>query len=156
MIGLNRTRSGTTAKAMPKQAKISRIKAFHTYTIQEAADIAGVSTHTINNWGKNGLRMMDAVRPTLIRGDDLRGYIKAQRNKRKSPTDPDTFYCVACRQARNAAENMADCTIIGNRATLTALCATCETIVSKPVAKANVTALARTLDLTIKRHEATL
>lgn len=99
---------------------------------------------------------MDAAQPTLIRGDDLREYIKAQRHKRKSPTAPDTFYCVVCKKARNAAANMADCTIIGNRAKLTALCATCETIVSKPVAKANITALGMTLDLTITRHEVTL
>jgi len=148
--------SGMAGKAMPKQAKLNRIKAFQSYTIQEAADIAGVSDHSIHNWGKNGLRMMDAARPTLIRGDDLRDYIKAQRSKRKSPTEPDTFFCVVCKRPRHAAANMADCTIIGNRATLTALCATCETIVSKPVAKSSVTALARILDLTIKRHEVTL
>lgn len=141
---------------MPKQAKLNRIKAFQSYTIQEAADIAGVSEHTIYNWGKNGLRMMDAARPTLIRGDDLREYIKARRSKRKSPTEADTFYCVACKRPRHAAANMADCTIIGDRATLTALCATCETIISKPVVKSNVTTLARIFDLTIKRHEGTL
>jgi len=141
---------------MPKQAKLNRIKAFRSYTIQEAADITGVSDHSIHNWGKNGLRMMDAARPTLIRGDDLRNYIKAQRSKHKSPTEPNTFYCVVCRRPRHAAANMADCIIVGNRATLTALCAICETVVSKPVAKANVTSLARLLDLTIKRHEVTL
>ena len=141
---------------MPKQAKLNCIKAFQTYTIQEAADIAGVSIYTIRNWGKNGLRMMDKDGPPLVRGDDLQDYIKAQRNKRKAPTQPDTFYCVACRQARKAAANMADCTITGNRAKLTARCAICETVVSKPVAKANVTALSKILDLTIKRHEATL
>lgn len=141
---------------MPKQAKISRIKSFQSYTIPEAADIAGVSPPTIHNWAKNGLRLMDAEQPTLIRGDDLRAYIKNQRDKRKTGTDPNTFYCFSCKQVRPAAANMADCVIIGKRAKLTALCATCETIVSKPVALVTVADLALTLDLTITRHEATL
>ena len=141
---------------MPKQARLSGIKSLHCYTKAEAAALVGVSTRTIGNWTRGGLPLMDATHPPFIRGDDLRDYIKAQRSKRKSPTEPDTFFCVVCKRPRHAAANMADCTIIGNRATLTALCATCETIVSKPVAKSSVTALARILDLTIKRHEVTL
>lgn len=141
---------------MPKQAKISRIKSFQCYTIPEAADIAGVSIHTIHNWAKDGLRLMDAERPTYIRGDDLRDYIKAQRSRRKVATAPDQFYCVGCKVARHAAANIADCAITGNRAYLTALCETCETILTKPVAKAQITHLAQILELTITRHKPTL
>lgn len=141
---------------MPKQAKLSKIKSFQSYTIPEAAAIAGVSTPTIHNWSKNGLRLMDMAQPTLIRGDDLRAYIKGQRDKRKAVTRPDTFYCFGCKQTRHAAANMADCMISGKRAKLTALCAICETVVSKPVALSAVANLALTLDLTITRQEATL
>lgn len=141
---------------MPKQAKISGIKSFHCYTIQEAADVAGVSVHTIRNWSKDGLRLMHTARPVLIRGDDLRDYIKTQRENRKVPTKADEFYCVRCRATRKAAAQLADCIITGNRAKLTALCETCETVVSKPVAQAQIAQLGRTLDLTIKRQEATL
>ncbi len=141
---------------MPKQAKISRIKSVYCYTIPEAADIAGVSKYTIHKWAKNGLRLMDAEQPTYVRGDDLRDYIKSQRVKRKVATAPDQFYCVACKTPRYPAARMADCAIIGNRAKLTALCEICETVLSKPVAKAQITNLAKRLDLTITRHEPTL
>jgi len=141
---------------MPKQAKLTGIKLFNCYTVQEAADISGVSTHTIRIWAKNGLRLMDSTRPVLVRGDDLRDHIKAKRAARKVKIALDQFYCVHCKAARHAAENIADCEITGNRAKLTAICESCENVVSKPVSLVQITELARILDLTIKRHTATL
>ena len=138
---------------MPKRARLCGIKAFRCYTIDEAAEVTGVSPRTIRNWAVDGLRVMDCSRPALIRGDDLRVYIKAQRNKRSVKTRIDTFYCVRCRAARRAAEGMADCDIQNGRATLTALCEFCETVLSKPVAVARIPEIAMTLDLKIKRHD---
>jgi hypothetical protein len=141
---------------MPKQARLSGIKSFRCYTFEEAAEITGVSARTIRNWSSNGLRLLDRSRPILIRGDDLRGYIKDQRESRKVKTDPDEFFCCRCRRARKAAGGFADCLIVGKRVTLTALCETCETVVTKPIAEARIPEIARTLDLTIKRPEETL
>lgn len=141
---------------MPKQARLSGIKAFRCYTIEEAAEVSGVSPRSIRNWAADGLRVMDGTRPTLIRGDDLRDFIKSARASRKVKTRIDTFYCVCCRKERRAAGGLADCVIKANRATLTALCEVCETVISKPVAVARIPEIARTLDLKIKRHDATL
>jgi len=141
---------------MPKQARLSRIKAFRCYTLEEAADIVGVTTRTIRSWTKQGLQVMDSVRPALIRGDDLRAFIKGQREGRKVKTGLDEFYCLPCRAARKAAGSMADCDIVGTRAKLTALCERCDTLVTKPIEKARIPEIARILDLTITRFEATL
>ncbi|MEM7238763.1 MAG: helix-turn-helix domain-containing protein [Pseudomonadota bacterium] len=141
---------------MPKKARLSGIKAFRCYTIDEAAEITGVSPRGIRNWSKNGLRLMDTARPVLIRGDDLHAYIQAQRDARKVKTAPDEFYCCRCAAARKAAGGVADCTIVGKRVTLTALCITCETVMSKPISEARMPEIARTLDIKITRHEMTL
>lgn len=141
---------------MPKQARLSGIKAYRTYTIDEAAEVSGVSPRTIRNWASDGLRVMDGTRPALIRGDDLRDFIKAARDSRKVKTQIDTFYCFRCRKERRAAEGLVDCMIKANRATLTALCEACETVVSKPVPEARIPEIARTLDLKITRHDTTL
>ena len=137
---------------MPKQARLSGIKRFRCYTIEEAAEISGVSPRTIRNWASDGLRVMDGTRPALIRGDDLSDHIKSQRAKRAVKTRIDTFYCVCCHRERRAAEDMADCDVIGGRAKLTALCEACGTVLSKPVAEARIPEIARTLDLKITRH----
>ncbi len=141
---------------MPKQARLSGIKAFRCYTFEEAADIVGVTTRTIRSWTCQGLQVMDSVRPALIRGDDLRSFIKDQRKGRKVTTAFDEFYCLPCRAARKPAGAMADCEVTKTRAKLTALCEHCETVVTKPIEKARIPEIARILDLTITRLEATL
>ncbi|MCB1471167.1 MAG: helix-turn-helix domain-containing protein [Rhizobiaceae bacterium] len=141
---------------MPKQARLNRIKSLHPYTIEEAAEVSGVSPRTVRNWASNGLHVMDEERPALIRGDDLRAYILRQRKSRKSKTAPDTIYCVCCRRARKPAGGMADCAISGNRATLTALCEVCETVISKPIAITRIPEIARRLDLTVTQYGTTL
>ena len=137
---------------MPKQARLSGIKAFHCYTFEEAAEVSGVSPRTVRNWASDGLRVMDGTRPALIRGDDLRDYIKSKRKSRSTKTRIDTFYCFRCRNERGAAEGMADCEIKGVRVKLTALCNVCATVVSKPVAEARIPDIARSLDLKITRQ----
>ncbi|MBD3625555.1 MAG: helix-turn-helix domain-containing protein [Rhodobacteraceae bacterium] len=137
---------------MPKQARLSGIKSFRCYTIEEAAEASGVSPRTVRNWASDGLRVMDGTRPALIRGDDLRDHIKSKRESRAVKTRIDTFFCFPCRKERRAAEGLADCVIKGGRVQLTALCEVCGTVMSKPVAEARIPDLARILDLKITRH----
>lgn len=141
---------------MPKQARLRGIKSFRCYTIAEAAEVTGVSTRTIRNWSKDGLRLMDSDGPALIRGDDLRGYIKAQRESRKVATAIDEFLCFRCRAARKPAAGYAECAINGNRAKLSAFCERCDTIMHKPFPKARIAELSQHLDLTITRLGETL
>ncbi len=136
---------------MPKQARLNRIKFLYPYTIEEAAEVSGVSVRTIRNWANDGLRVMDGTRPSLIRGDDLHAYIKAKRKSRAVKTRIDTFYCVRCREAVHAAEGIADCEVKDGRANLTAFCEFCETVVRKPIAEARIPEIAGLLDLTITR-----
>lgn len=137
---------------MPKQARLTGIKAFRCYTFDEAAEITGVSTRTIRNWSRNGLPLLAAERPIFVRGDDLCAFIKAQRESRRVKTALHEFYCCRCRGPRQAAEGFADCLIDGKRITVTALCATCETVVSKSISEVRIPELAQTLDLTITRR----
>lgn len=141
---------------MPKQARLNGIKSLHCYTPTEAAALVGVSTRTIRSWTQNGLRLLDTSHPPLIRGDDLRNHIAAQRKSRKVKTGLCDFYCMSCRTRRPAAGSMADCKIDGNKAMLTALCEACETVVCKPISLTRLSDIGARLELTIKRSEGTL
>ena len=141
---------------MPKQARLSGIKSLRCYTKAEAAALVGVSTRTIGNWTRDGLPLLDASHPPLIRGDDLRDYITAQRADRKVKTDLCEFYCLRCRKGRAPGAEMADCKIEGNKAMLTALCDVCEGIVCKPISLDRLPEVRAKLDLTITRVEVTL
>lgn len=133
---------------MPKSATLSGIKSLHTYTIQEAAEVSGVSERTIRAWIKGGLPAMAKERPTLIRGDALFLFIKAQRKARKTDIGQNEFYCLKCRAARKPAGNLVDCQTNGTRAKLIAFCESCETVMHKPVPCSSVPSLAKRFDLT--------
>ncbi|MCY4336360.1 MAG: helix-turn-helix domain-containing protein [Litoreibacter sp.] len=141
---------------MPKSATLSGIKSLHCYTIQEAAEVSGVSDRTIRAWIKDGLSAMTQERPTLLRGDALIAFIKGQRKSRRTKIKQDEFYCLKCRDARNPAERMVECEIKGTRAKLTAICEDCETIMHKPVALGQVPHLAKVFDLTVKSNSETI
>lgn len=132
---------------MPKQARINKIKAFRSYTIPEAAEVSGVSTRTIRSWSAKGLRVMRDEHPALIRGDELIGFIKAQRKRRKKSLSLDRFYCLRCRVPRKPAEDLVECQDSGGRLTLIAICESCETIMRKPIARSDFPKLGGLFDL---------
>ncbi len=132
---------------MPKSATLSGIKSLYCYTIQEAAEVSGVSERTIRAWIKGGLPAMTREGPTLIRGDALISFIKAQREARKINIGQDEFYCLKCRAARKPAGGLVECETNGTRSKLTAICEVCETIMHKPVALRRVPELAEVFDL---------
>lgn len=136
---------------MPKLARLTSIKSLRCYTIEEAAEVTGVTPRTIRMWIKRGLQVMDSERPFLIRGDCLSAHIKAQRSERRVRLLDDEFYCVCCRKARKAAGGFAECRITDSRASLMAFCSVCETIVSKPVPLERLKALSGLFDLTNTR-----
>ncbi|MCH2164228.1 MAG: helix-turn-helix domain-containing protein [Marinovum sp.] len=134
---------------MPKSARISGIKSLWCYTIPEAAAVVGVSDRSIRAWITDGLPALNDERPTLLRGEDIITYIKAARDARKTKVAQDAFYCLKCRAAREPAGGMVECTRTESRASLTALCEICETLMHKPVAPDRLPELERVFDLTI-------
>lgn len=134
---------------MPKSANLSGIKSLRNYTIMEAAAVVAVSERTIRLWIKQGLPAMANERPTLVRGDALIAFIKSQRKARKKPVAQDEFYCLKCRAARKPAGRFVECELNGQRARLSAICETCDTIMHKPIAQTRLSSLAEVFDLTL-------
>ena len=132
---------------MPKSARLSGIKSLRCYTIQEAAEVTGISTRSIRAWIKQGLPVLASERPILIRGDDLGEFIKKQRAGRKTEVPLHDFYCLRCRQASAAAGGFATLSTNGKRASLKAICAECEGVMNKSVAVSRLPEVRRKLEL---------
>lgn len=90
---------------------------------------------------------MTDQRPHLVRGDDLRDFIRKMRRTRKTQVALHQFYCLGCRDARNAAGGFAECRIDGNSASLKAICEACGGIMNKSVTIARLPELGGKLDL---------
>ena len=134
---------------MPRSAKLSGIKSLPSYTVQEAAEVTGVSERTIRSWIKAGLPAMKQERPTLLRGDALIAFIKAQRKARKTKIRQDEFYCLKCRAPRHSAGKLVQCETDGVRAKLIAICEICDGLMHKPVALGDIPKLAKVFELII-------
>jgi len=74
----------------------------------------------------------------MLTGDDLIKCIKDQRKHRKHPSKIDRLYCVRCRVPRKAAGDLAECQETRKRLTLIAMSEVCETILRKPLARADL------------------
>ncbi len=132
---------------MPKSARLTGIKSLRCYTIQEAANVTGVTTRTIRTWIKQGLPIMSGERPALVRGDDLIAFIKRQRAGRKIDLLAHQFLCLKCSAARNAAGGFATCRRTGARLFLQAICEKCDGVMNKPFAEARLPELRKKLEL---------
>ena len=82
----------------PRLAKLN-----HPYKVDDVRRLFGVHPHTVRDWIKAGLQVIDARKPIMIRGRDLRAFLELRRARRKRPCPPGHLYCFACRQPRKPA-----------------------------------------------------
>ena len=108
-----------------KRVDWRRVKSRRAYRIDEAALLLGVCRGTVRNWMKSGLTAATKTRPFLIRGDDLKSFLRDRAQQAKKPCPPGHFYCLRCREPKppsNPITFVADNMVFG---TLKAPCAAC-------------------------------
>lgn len=76
------------------------VKIHRSYTVHETAELLGVTTSTVRDWLKRGLKSVDVTRPALIRGYELREFLETRRARSKRPCGPGRIYCLRCREPR--------------------------------------------------------
>jgi len=92
---------------MMKKYNYRIIKIHRIYTTTEAAKLLKVHPRTVQNWIlKEGLKVVDPnAIPYLIRGEDFSPFIKNKMHKRKCKCEPNEFYCLNCKCARESKSN---------------------------------------------------
>jgi excisionase family DNA binding protein len=124
------------------------VKIHRSYTVDEAARLLPVHKNTVRAWIKTGLRTIDARRPALIAGSELRRFLEAKCKRRKQPCAPGQLYCVRCRAPKAPAEAMADYVVISNTTgNLRGLCPDCGTLIHRRVAYAKLDEFRAILDI---------
>ncbi|MEL7028317.1 MAG: helix-turn-helix domain-containing protein [Pseudomonadota bacterium] len=141
-----------------KRVDYRRAKTHRSYTYEEAARALGVHPHTIKGWRKKGLPVIDDRRPHLIRGQDLRAFVKAAKEADKRPCAPGEMYCLSCRQPSKPAGEMVD--IIrsdqGMAANLYAICERCEKPMRQRAGDRTIAEFRRLYTVTERQAERTL
>lgn len=121
--------------------KQHRIRQNHAYTFQEAADTVGVHKNTVRQWVKQGLKIMDAVRPLLIHGSELKAFLIKRKADARVVCRPHEFYCIKCQAARCTQDNFVDVVIRHARLmTLKGKCTVCSTTMNKGIGEEKILA----------------
>ena len=129
----------------PRLVKIHRC-----YTVEEVARLLPVHKNTFRAWIKAWLPTIDARRPTLVAGGELRRFLEAKLKKRKQPCALGQFYCVCCRSPKAPAGAMADYIAFScTRGNLRGLCPDCGNLIHRRVAYARLAEFRALLDINV-------
>jgi hypothetical protein len=131
------------------------VKIHQTYSVDEIARLLGVSKGTVRRWLKTGLKRVDGPGMTIVRGSDLRDFLKQRRDKAKHPCGPGFLYCLRCRMPKEPADRRADlvCTNsnTGGAGTgnLRGICPDCSALMHRRVSVARLDAVRGQLQITL-------
>lgn len=88
---------------MKKTRNPNLVKARHSYTFQEIAEVYKVHLRTVQNWRKKGLEILDeTTKPYLVTGGEIKLFLKENKLKHKHPLKPGEFFCTKCKSARKS------------------------------------------------------
>ena len=76
------------------------------YSFEEIAQIYGLHIRTVQNWQKQGLKVLEGtLSPILVLGSDILEFFKERDEKCKKPTKEGEYYCTRCNESRASAPN---------------------------------------------------
>jgi excisionase family DNA binding protein len=125
------------------------VKTHRTYTVVEAARLLGAHAHTVRNWIRTGLPVIEG-RPVLIHGRDLAAFLKARRAAKRRTLAPGQIYCVRCREARQPAGGMAEYALSPTgAANLAGICPVCDSMIYRRFSLRNLELIRGILTVTL-------
>lgn len=128
------------------------VKLHRSYSVEDVADLFGIHKHTVREWVRHGLPVMNDQRPMLMLGHDLRAFLQARRIKNKRPCQPGQMYCVRCRAPKFPAGDMADYRpTTENLGTLQGICPDCGCMMNRRASLVKLEQVRGKLDVTFTK-----
>jgi hypothetical protein len=136
---------------MAKRVSTRRVKKDRHYTYQTAADVLGLTPHTIRSWRSLGLKVMMARTPHYILGAALIEFVDQRQAKLPTGMALDQMYCVHCRQRQTSLGAMVDyIPRTDTRGRIVGLCSGCEQTMHRFTSKAELVKFSDFYEIVIK------
>lgn len=140
-----------------RRASDRRIKSGQPYDVRQAAKVANVTKPTIRRWLKDGLKSVEGVYPTLIRGVDLKAFMRRRSEARKQPCGPDRLFCLRCKAPKTPAYDEVEFHPDGPKlGRLVGICPDCLATLSQRTSRAKLATKILKLRVTFKQEESRL
>lgn len=112
------------------------VKIHRNYTVEEIADLFGISPTTVRGWVKKGLPICEGTFPWLILGGELKAFVKQLRVRKTRPCADDEMYCLRCRWPRAWVDGLLEVEWVSeDLVNLKGICSGCDGLMNR---KANI------------------
>lgn len=136
----------------PRRVKIHRL-----YSVEEVSALLGVHKNTVRRWIKSGLKPIDHLRPTMLRGPDVLAFLQDRKAAGKRPCGAGEIYCFKCRTPRSPDGGFVDLEVVSpTSGRLVGLCPNCGTLLFRQVNPAKINAFRGKLEITIRPAQSRL
>lgn len=131
-----------------RRLPLGRIKLSCSYDTHEITKLLGIHRNTVRQWLKVGLKPIDNRRPRLMHGSELKAFLTARQQSRRTKCEVGEFYCFKCRAAQRPWGDTADARIhSGKIVKLTALCPVYGIPMNRMVRRADLPKFASLLEI---------
>ncbi|PWE31366.1 hypothetical protein DDZ14_13485 [Maritimibacter sp. 55A14] len=111
---------------MARRADVRRVKLHRSYTLEQLADLSGVTIGTVRRWCKAGLPCLTDARPFLVEGRKFKLFHAEKLAVAKTKLQPFEVYCLGCKKPRVPQPGLVDFEPMGaTRARIMAICPAC-------------------------------
>lgn len=122
-----------------KRVPAHLVKTHRSYTMEELADLLGVTKGTLRRWCKEGLRCFTDAKPFLIQGGDFKAFYAEERSAKKIKLGAFEVYCLSCRKGREPDPDLLEIRPKdASRAVIFAICPTCGCTMQRIIRRADV------------------
>jgi len=136
---------------------LRRAKIHRSYTVEEVAGLLGVHKNTVRRWIRSGLKPVDHLRPTILRGLEVSAFLQDRKAKGKRPCGPGEIYCFKCRTPRSPDGGFVDLEVVSpTSGRLVGLCPACGTLLFRQVNPAKINNFRGNLEITIRPAQSRL
>lgn len=97
---LSEPQRGSQVSKRRRKPNPNKVKIHRNYSLDEIVRLFGVSLATVRRWLKAGLNTIDLTRPFLVRGLELKRFVRRWRSRNRRHCGAGQIYCLKCRAPR--------------------------------------------------------